>query len=918
MLERIGSDDILVQDYTSNFKIKEYIQEELIPKAFPSVPVNKLNVGFIGVISELISTAIEDSSATAALMMNESFITRAVLPKSIYSEASLFDLGYSFAIPSKCNFVLEMSLDDVINNSQPVIGEGMYRYILDRDTQIILGSNTYRLDYDIVIDWQMIDGKRVFNIYYDMSSPCAISTLTSQYIKHQVASSGWLVLFINPMEFERKVETNSITDNLITTNSDITLKWTRQIAGIDLTYISPRGQRMPMKVKPLYSRAVSEPFVWYTFNDDNTLSLSFNSNAAYWSPEFNSKIESVIYTCTGAAANFDTYNSDTGVPVQKVSTNYSYNADTRMVALCYSGSTGGANKGTIEDLRNDVILAYNSANCISTDNDLRIWFENYAKRYDTKAMFFKRRDDPGGRLFSQFVAIVKDSYVYPTNTLTLSVNESDFDYVNRDANGIAQEFIIKPGHLWEYDDTDTTISRDTVRMVEVADGNAMIMDDSIPSISDTRPFMFVNPFYIKIYREPAVSMNYNYLLDHTSWPEDIPFDSNSFYQFQLATFHIERTLSQKNNNMYHIDVICIPVVTTNNGLKYIEGVGSEFPVYNNNMRMVLITRTATDGETGYIELTPTEERDGGSYVFSCDIAVHDNIGSDMKLEVDLENTPGMKSLLTTGPNAGKVLMDSAETNFHFAVLMKDSSAATSMLFENPTYQGYVMANRFTNDYHSLTLYKPMSMMRSTITFSGENGSYNVKATLSPLLKYDVPLDEEGMAYFIRAFSEQYAAMEPIISILDGNSYLDFKLYNTYGRSSNYYIGPEDGKENLYDSTILLDNVYVKIKLRMSVYDRSMYSQTVQDVVNDISLFFEAIDSGSDSDVHVSDLIHAIIDNNPNVRYVRFLGFNDYDANKQSIFVKFSDISELRQDQLMPYVPEMIRVDANSIDITEET
>ena len=386
----------------------------------------------------------------------------------------------------------------------------------------------------------------------------------------------------------------------------------------------------------------------------------------------------------------------------------------------------------------------------------------------------------------------------------------------------------------------------------------------------------------------------------------------------MATFHIERTLSQKNNNTYHIEVICIPVVTTNNGLKYIEGVGSEFPVYNNNMRMVLITRTASDGETGYIELTPTEEREGGSYVFSTDLAVHDNIGSDMKLEIDLEQTPGMRSLLTTGPNAGKVLLDSAETNFLFAVLMKDSSAATTMLFENPTFQGYVMANRFTNDYHALTLYKPMSMMRSTITFSGSNGSYNVKATLSPLLKYDVPLNEADMTYFIRAFSEQYAAMEPVISLLDGNSYLDFKLFNTYGRSSNYYIGPEEGKENLYDSTILLDNVYVKIRFRMSVYDRSMYSQTVSDVVNDISLFFEAIDAGDDTDVHVSDLIHAIIDNNANVRYIRFLGFNDYDANKQSIFVKFSDISELRRDQLMPYVPEMIRVDANSIEITEET
>ena len=58
MLERIGSNDILVQDYTSNFKIKEYIEEELIPKAFPNVPVNKLNVGFVGVISDLIATAI--------------------------------------------------------------------------------------------------------------------------------------------------------------------------------------------------------------------------------------------------------------------------------------------------------------------------------------------------------------------------------------------------------------------------------------------------------------------------------------------------------------------------------------------------------------------------------------------------------------------------------------------------------------------------------------------------------------------------------------------------------------------------------------------------------------------------------------------------------------------------------------------
>jgi hypothetical protein len=185
------------------------------------------------------------------------------------------------------------------------------------------------------------------------------------------------------------------------------------------------------------------------------------------------------------------------------------------------------------------------------------------------------------------------------------------------------------------------------------------------------------------------------------------------------------------------------------------------------------------------------------------------------------------------------------------------------------------------------------------------------------LKYDVPLDTEKMAYFIRAFGDQYEAMEPVLKRLDGNSSLDFKLFNTYGRSKNYYIGPEEGSDILWNSNILLDNVYVKIKFRMAVYDRSLYVQTVNAVVNEIKKFIESLDSGETTDVHVSDLIHIIKDNQPNVHYIRFLGFNDYDANKQSIFTKYNDLSELDKTQLQVHVPEIIRVDSSSIEIVEE-
>lgn len=918
MLEKVGNKDILVRNYTSNFDIKEYIQNVLIPEAFPNIQMNNLNLGFTGVASEMISQGIEDAYGTASLMMNEAFITRAVLPNSIYSEASLFDLGYTFATPSRCNFALQLWMDDVIKYSSVVRNTSTFRYRLDKDTKLIIGDNNYKLDYDIIIDHQFIDGKRVFNIYYDMEETNSVSDITNKYVKHQTTSIGWLVLFVELKEFDRKVEENTISDNLVTTNSDIKLKWTRQLAGIDLVYITPQGERLPMKLKNQYTSEDVNPFAWYRFYDDNTILLSFSNNAGYFSPEFNSKIESTIYTCRGVAANFDSYDRKAGVPVQKTGEKYSYNANTRMVALCYGGSVGGLDKGDIELLRNDVILAYNTANVLITDTDLKLWFNRYAQRNGTKAEFFKRRDDPTGTLFSQFVAIVNDTYTYPTNTLSIDVSHDQFDFVNNDTSGINQEFIIKPGHLWEYADEGGVITRDRLRMVQGTNGMAMITDEAIPQITSERPFMFVNPFYIKIYRDPTISANYNYLINHTSWPEDIPVNTESFYQFQLATFSIERSLSSKFNNKYRIQVICVPVVTTDSTMKYIEGIGDEYPIEKNNLRMVLITRTNLDGETGYIEMTPIEIRQGGSVLFEANIAVYDNIRSDMMIEVDLQNTPGMTSLIVQGDRAGKVFLDTEEASFHFACMMKDfAGKLTTNLFGNTDFKNYLMANRFANSHRDLTLFKPMNMMRSVITFTGENNNYNVRASLIPFLKWDVPLDNEKMLYFIQAFDDQYQAMQPVLKQLGGNSSIDFKLYNTYGRSNNYYIGPKDGDDSLWNSDILLDNVYVNIKFRMAVYDRSLYTQTAEAVINEIKTFFDSLNNGDRVDVHVSDLIHIIMDNQPNVHYIRFLGFNNYDANKQSIFVKYDDISELREDQLQPYVPEMIRVDTNSIDIIEE-
>lgn len=893
MLETIGENEIYVKNYTSNFDIKEYIQQILVPKYFPDVPMNSLNLGLVGLVSEYISNGIEDAYGTSSLMMNEAFITKAILPKSIYANASLFDLGYKFATPSQCKFALQVSLTDIEKYAEKVPNTNIYRYCIDKDTRIQVSELNYRLDYDIYIDYQIINGEKQYSVYYNIDHQNSIAKITNKYLNYRVTNIDWLVIFVNLQEFDRKFISESITNNSLTVNSNIQFSWSTQLAGFDLVYILPTGERINMIKKHKYTDPEIEPFAWYEFINENTIELSFTSNGGYFQPQFNSTIEITIYSCLGALANFTDYNDTTAVSVLKKSNRYEYNATTRMVALCYGSSINGSNIGTIDELKKEVILAYKTGNSISTDNDLKAWFETKGKtEYTHSSELIKKRDDPSGRLYSQFIAIQNsDNEIFPTNTLNIKVNQSDFDQIN-DINGINNEFIINAGHVWTYDEE----SLDTVVMIKDAnDKPIMISDDNISSSGH----IFVNPFFIKILREPTFSSNYNCLLNNTSMPEEIDLNKERFYQFQLTTMNISRTL--KENNKYHIKIICVPA--TDEKQKYVKSVDPDANLANNDLRVILIFRSSIYGDTGYMELKPSEYRNNGSIMFEGDFYVKDQLNSNNTIEIDLERTEANSIL-----ESNNIYIDASETNFHFITLMKKSSS-TNTLYNDPRYQFYDITNKFSNTYRDLNLMEPLTMMRSSIQFIGENNNYTIKLSSIPFIKSTLALDQTQMLYFIQAFNTQYERIKPVLSRLDG--FLDLKLYNSYGKSNNYYIGPEDGLDNLYDSNIRLDSVYVKIKFRMNVNDRSIYSITETDVKNEIKKFFNSLINSETKAIHISNLIRTIENNISNVNYIRFLGFNDYDARKQSIFIKNINLSNLN------YVPEILCIDNNSIEISEE-
>ena len=146
------AEEIMLNNYSDDSRIKQYIQNVLMPQVFKNIPITTLNAGGFSIFSEYMSQAIENMSFTSSFYFNESFITKAVLPDSIYSEAAIFNIGYAFAIPSSCNFLLELKIEDIIANAKLLILSPPKKKITNNTSNVVVEVLMVRANVELR-DW---------------------------------------------------------------------------------------------------------------------------------------------------------------------------------------------------------------------------------------------------------------------------------------------------------------------------------------------------------------------------------------------------------------------------------------------------------------------------------------------------------------------------------------------------------------------------------------------------------------------------------------------------------------------------------------------------------------------------------------------------------------------------------------------
>lgn len=892
----MADDIVITRDYTDSFSMKDFAFSTLAPKYFPDAQLSDLNIGLLGLTMEQISNFTEDAFRTSSILINEAYPNRSQIPENIYSHAAIFQLDSHFASCAQCSFILAVREEDVLKYSENM---GEYkRFMIDADTTVSVNGIMFTLDYDICIKVQKNLGKYIYSAQYDLSFVNCTSNIANRYIRIRKTPNGYLNMSVIMHQTVREYATENIVNNSKINYPVLSESFSDQLAGFDVFYKPPGATTETQLVKRLlYTSPLKVPFCYYAFKDasmatsrPSEFSISFSSKDSYFQPEFNSDVRIVMYTTTGAEGNFDVYTGD-DVTVITTGEKYEYNSHCIMAAVPVGSSTGGTNSITLEELRDRVIESYSTATVLSTENDLRFYFNNFAKKYGNEMMFIKKRDDIVERLFSSFMVMKRDDYIYPTNTLKIKVKSDQADY--SDSSNI--EMMIKPGHLFTYCEG----SSDTVEIIpdimvydydNNADLTSAIMKKlGVESLENT--FVYSNPFLIKISRIPnSVGfymniVNNEYALDYGE------VSTLSFIQFITSKLSITRGLSKESE--FKINLTIAPTVS-----KDASELVSEFGKTGNNVR--IIAAVIDDGLiTGYIEMIP-ERNEGELIIFSAPIETDDYVTSTGKFRCT--NAVNM----VHGRDAVYIPTSNAVLRFYILHKNEDLYDGTP-LFNNPDYSGFITTNIYSTSTSPISFIKPMSMLRSTVGFERASAEdpYTMMLSSIPFIKYDIINDSDKFPFFIASLTAQYNVMEESLELLQNTTHIDVKFYNTYGKSKNFYIG---------DDEEVIDKVNLTIKFKIQTMGTADTSDVIRDLKILIKEYIETLNNGV-NELYISNLIRKIETDMPEIHHCRFLGINGYSCSYQTITNKTKTLDELPKHERRQYVPEMLVVNLDDIIIS---
>lgn len=924
-----GIPEVLDRDYTDNFSVKEMAKTKLIPKYFDGEDISDLNVGLAGYVTELISDGLEDTFNTASALHNEMYPNRAKLPSSIMSYGSIFQISNGICNPASCDFLLILNEEYIIKNFEVINGQNLF--YIDKDTQILVEDIVFSLDYDIVIKavWKEISKGYIYSAQYDISGfKNSISNITNPYIKLNKSKNGYIGISVTCHQVKRVEEYEHIINNTKINLPNFSLTYDGQLAGFDILYKGATDIDYSSQLTTLmkYSAPLKTPFCYYAISDENKLNVFFGNRNNYFQPDFNSECKVILYLTEGKKGNFDVYNGKDVAVINK-SDRFSYNDNFFLIAKVMSPSSNGTDVKSLEAVQALTVEGFRTATVYATDNDLEEYFNNYKYRFDNECIFIKKRDDLADRLYSGYLIIKKEDYIYPTNTVYINTNINQMKY-----DEATNRYFIEPGTIFVYENTSENVNIVTkdmsshlgdyntyltnngktkhdisfyeylVKEKHITDSSVTIFNtEEVKTAKAGNRFVYFNPFLISANKNPSTIGMYLTIINQNSVVDFIDQNFDMFEQFLMTNVKISRLFV--DDKKYKIQTAVIPSVTIPDVDKIVLKYGDKTKVNENKLRLIMIIKNTSGQELCVTELIPTHMGSSNDFHFEGSITT-DNFTTNAMFRLVDGVTPMVNDWNKLVP---------MEAVCELVVMYKPDIPATNRYTQFiPTLVDYNWTNVYSTNTNPLSFIKPLNMIKSNLIYKDhrlpDNSMGDITISSIPVMSIDVLNNMERFEYFVKTFSDQYMNLEKAIDYLRTSTHIDLKFYNTCGKSKNFIIGDE------VDGERIIDTINIKIKYTIWLKPNTDILKANEDLKIFIKDYIESINNDGTNSFYNSNLIRAMENKFSYIHHIKFNGINNYDTNYQTVKNITTDLSKLNKNDRIRYVPEILVANLENIDL----
>lgn len=863
-----------------------------------------LKTGLFGYITESMAMMIRDSSYHKTMLYNESFLNTAVIPKSVYNWAKMFNVEVQKAIPKYAEIEIRLpinNLQNLMKSKDSVSNDKELK--LNKEDPIIAGGYYFSLEHSIIITYS----NEKYSARYDSDEYTSTNfqNLNGNYIlttkienSNTSVNDSTLVIYARAYQYKRTVVVKQITSNSFL-NKVQHYDFDDQFCGAKLFYKDGNENKPVNLTYSDLSTSSSEMSAFYNLSNDNELELIFKTGSGYFMPSSNSQL--ILYIYTTKALDAPKQITDDGIMLFS-------DADLKSLPVVISFNPtsliGGKNMPSLSDIKETIINEISTRNTITTKSDLNNYFNILTSLIedvnDGKVTFTKKRDDILRRIYNAYLLLrdnSDDSKNYataangylsscvPTNTIPYAVltsngltndnNVYSLSYPKFSSDGTylsstSGDYFICPFHIF-IDDNEVPYVKYIYNMTD----STSVLKYSKESSSLNSSEKYIIPEKVRLFRgfkeDSIIEASDRYILTFF-------FKTNMELKKEDISGSINMTGKNSTISLPCTDIISIESSLNDDSSYSVElsiaidvVIENQFEYNNNYANTINLGKTNTSQESTN-DNGAFNESEILKFNFS-NIEINNIEINNIKLEgLELETTEPLVFFQS--------LDDIMESSIVRKTVMEkvpkiDKTTGKPLYYDKNNIE--TIAEKDSNNNPNQPIY--ISQPTGEVTF----GLSELPVVHSSFFDSSFTNRREG---FITQLFTYIKILKENLNKLETSTFFNLKFYNTYGDSKFY------------------DTPYTNVSLGMCITLKDKYKDN-SNLMNEIRSYIRKIfDKMNDSQAFSFSTINALLrDTKSYGNYIEDIEFNDLNGGLTQSIGRIPDVAE--ED----YPPEWLNLDA---------